>query len=37
MSAVILLLAILIPIIGGFVFFGAKEWNYRKLQIVCAL
>ena len=35
MSAVILLLAILIPIIGGFVFFGAKEWNYRKLQIVC--
>ena len=35
MSAVILLLAILIPIIGGFVFFGAKEWNYQKLQIVC--
>ena len=34
MSAVVLLIAILIPFLGGFVLFGAKEWNYRKLQIV---
>ena len=34
MSAVVLLIAILIPFLGGFVLFGAKEWSYGKLQIV---
>lgn len=34
MSAVILLIAVLIPFVGGFVLFGAKEWEYKKLQMV---
>ena len=34
MSAVVLLIAVLIPFVGGFVLFGGKEWSYRKLQIV---
>lgn len=34
MNSVVLLIAVLIPFLGGFVLFGAKEWNYRKLQIV---
>ena len=34
MSAVILLIAILIPFVGGFVLFCAKEWEYKKLQMV---
>lgn len=34
MSAVVLLIAVLIPFVGGFVLFGGKEWGYRKLQIV---
>jgi len=34
MNAVILLIAVLIPFIGGFVLFGGKDWNYRKLQMV---
>ena len=34
MNSVVLLIAVLIPFVGGFVLFGAKEWNYRKLQIV---
>ena len=33
MNSVVLLLAILIPLVGGAVLFGAKNWNYRKLQI----
>ena len=33
MSAVVLLIAVLIPFIGGFILFEAKGWNYRKLQI----
>ena len=35
MSAAVLLIAVLIPIVGGFVLFGAKEWSYKKLQLVC--
>lgn len=34
MNSVVLLIAVLIPFLGGFVLFGAKEWNYRRLQIV---
>ena len=34
MSAVVLLIAVLIPFIGGFVIFSGKEWSYKKLQIV---
>ena len=34
MSAVVLLIAVLIPFVGGFVLFSGKEWSYRKLQIV---
>ena len=34
MNAVVLLIAVLIPFLGGFVLFGGKEWSYRKLQIV---
>ena len=34
MNSIVLLIAVLIPFIGGFVLFGVKEWNYRKLQIV---
>ena len=34
MSAVGLLIAVLIPFVGGFILFGAKEWSYGKLQIV---
>lgn len=34
MSAVVLLIAVLIPFVGGFVLFGGKEWSYRKLQII---
>lgn len=37
MSAVILLIAVLIPFVGGFVLFGAKEWEYKKLQMVSEL
>ena len=37
MSAVILLIAVLIPFVGGFVLFGAKEWGYKKLQMVSEL
>ena len=33
MNSVVLLIAVLIPFLGGFVLFGAKEWNYRRLQI----
>lgn len=35
MNAVVLLLAVLIPFVGGAVLFGAKNWSYRKLQIFC--
>ena len=34
MNAVVLLIAVLIPLLGGFVLFAGKDWNYRKLQIV---
>lgn len=34
MNAVVLLIAVLIPFVGGSVLFGAKEWSYRKMQIV---
>lgn len=34
MSAVVLLIAVLIPFVGGFILFGAKEWEYKKLQMV---
>ena len=34
MSAVVLLIAVLIPFVGGFVIFSGKEWSYKKLQIV---
>lgn len=33
MNAMMLLIAVLIPFVGGFVLFGAKEWSYQKLQI----
>lgn len=33
MNSVVLLIAILIPFVGGFILFGAKKWNYRKLQV----
>lgn len=33
MNSVVLLFAILIPVVGGSVLFGAKNWSYRKLQI----
>ena len=33
MNSVVLLIAILIPFLGGFYLFSGKEWNYRKLQI----
>ena len=34
MSSVVLLFAILIPFVGGFLLFNAKNWSYRKLQKV---
>lgn len=34
MNSIILLIMILIPISGGFFLFGAKDWEYKKLQIV---
>ena len=37
MNSVVLLIAVLIPFLGGFVLFGAKEWNYRKLQVISEL
>ena len=33
MNSVVLLFALLIPVVGGAVLFGAKNWSYRKLQI----
>lgn len=33
MNSVVLLIAILIPIVGGFWLFSAKDWNYKKLQM----
>lgn len=35
MNSALLLIAILIPFLGGFVLFSGKEWSYRKLQLVC--
>ena len=35
MNSVLLLIAVLIPFLGGFVLFAGKEWSYRKLQLVC--
>lgn len=34
MNSVVLLIAVLIPFLGGFTLFSGKEWSYRKLQIV---
>ena len=34
MNAVVLLIAVMIPLIGGFILFAGKDWNYKKLQIV---
>ncbi len=34
MNSVVLLIAVLIPFLGGFALFGGKEWSYKKLQIV---
>ena len=34
MNAVILLIAVLIPLIGGFLLFGGKDWSYQKLQLI---
>ena len=34
MNSMILLIAILIPFLGGFLLFNAKSWDYKKLQIV---
>lgn len=34
MNAMMLLIAVLIPFVGGFILFGAKEWSYQRLQIV---
>lgn len=33
MNSVLLLIAILIPFMGGFLLFGARKWDYKKLQI----
>lgn len=33
MNSAVLLIAILIPLIGGFTLFGGKTWSYKKLQI----
>ena len=37
MNSVMLLIAVLIPFLGGFLLFGGKEWSYKKLQIVSEL
>lgn len=34
MNAVVLLIAVLIPLLGGFVIFAGKDWSYKKLQFV---
>lgn len=34
MNSVVLLIAVLIPFLGGFALFGGKNWSYKKLQIV---
>ncbi len=33
MSPILLLIAVLIPFLGGMVIFGAKNWSYRRLQV----
>lgn len=33
MNAVILLIAVLVPFLGGMSMFGAKSWSYKRLQI----